>query len=362
MKIGIVGLPNVGKSTLFNALTKTKTAEAANYPFCTIDPNVGIVKVPDKRLDKIADIIKPQKTIAAVTEFVDIAGLVKGASTGEGLGNKFLAHIRECDAIAQLVRVFENNDITHVHESVNPKRDIEIIETELILADLQTVENQVNKFAKEIKAQKKDAKENHDFFCKIKEHLEKGQKIFNLEFNTSEQDILKTCHLLTAKPFLYIANVNENDLNDFQENAYKEKLGLAENDIVVPICAQLEEDLAEMEEDETNEFLQELGIKESGRSQLIRAAYETLGLETYFTAGEKEVRAWTFKKGSSAPVCAGLIHTDFEKGFICADVMSYDDFIASNGWSMARDKGLVRMEGRDYLMQDGDVCLFKFNV
>lgn len=360
MQIGIVGLPNVGKSTLFNALTKSASAEAANYPFCTIDPNVGIVEVPDERITALAKIVNPERTMPAVTEFVDIAGLVKGASEGEGLGNKFLSHIRECDAVAQVIRVFESGDITHVHESVDPKRDREVIETELILADLQTIEKRIRAVEKELKTQKKEIKESYELYVQLKESLEKGNMVYNFDYE-DEHGYLKECHLLTSKPFLYIANVSEDELNGFDEKAYKAKLGLKDNDSLVPVCAKLEEDLAELSDEEANEFLDELGIQNSGRSALIKKAYETLGLETYFTAGEQEVRAWTYKKEMSAPECAGVIHTDFEKGFICGDIVNWKDFVEAGGWAGAKDKGLVKMQGRDYIMQDGDVCFFKFS-
>ncbi len=361
MQIGIVGLPNVGKSTLFNALTKSSVAEVANYPFCTIDPNVGIVEIPDDRLNALAKVVNPQKILPAVTEFVDIAGLVKGASEGEGLGNKFLSHIRECDAIAQVVRVFENNNITHVHERINPKDDIEIVEIELILADLQTMEKKVYTAEKDIKANKKDAKKIFDFFKKVKETLENNKKARSIEMNEEEQVWIKECHLLTMKPILYIANLSEDDLVSFNKDEYKSKLGLNENDSVVPICAKLEEDLADMSEAEAKEFLEEFGIKNSGRNELIKSAYSTLGLETYFTAGEKEVRAWTFTKNMKSPQCAGIIHTDFEKGFICADIINCKNFVEAGGWAKGKEKGLVKMEGKEYIMKDGDVCLFKFN-
>ena len=361
MQIGIVGLPNVGKSTLFNALTKSGAAEAANYPFCTIDPNVGVVEVPDTRIDALAKIVEPKKTVPAVVEFVDIAGLVKGASEGEGLGNKFLGNIRECDAIAQVVRVFENDDITHVHNKVDPAGDIEVIEMELVFADQETMKKKLDTATREMRASPKEGKIKVELYEKVLAHLEDGQKANTLEYTEEEEALMKECHLLTMKPFLYIANVNEDELVDFDEAVYQQKLGLNSANKVVPICAKLEEELAELEGEEAQMFLDELGITETGRSQLIRAAYETLGLETYFTAGVQEVRAWTYQKGWKAPQCAGVIHTDFEKGFICADVVGVDDFVAGPNWSGAKENGAVKMQGRDYVMQDGDVCLFKFN-
>ena len=362
MQIAIVGLPNVGKSTLFNALVKGSVAEAANYPFCTIDPNVGVVEVTDKRITEIEKIVVPKKTLPAVTEFVDIAGLVKGASGGEGLGNQFLSHIRECDAIAQVVRVFEDNDITHVHDKIDPKNDKEIIEMELMLADLQTVQKRFDSVSKKSRTGDKDSIVQSDFYQKVKTHLENGDRAYTIDVNEEELPLYNELHLLTSKPILYIANLDENQLTNFIEKEYKEKLGLDENDQIVPICAKLEEDLSELSSEEAEEILKELDIPSSGKAELIMSAYNTLGLETYFTAGEQEVRAWTFKRGMTAPQCAGIIHTDFEKGFICSDVVSSKDFIDSNGWKGAKDKGVVKMQGRDYIMQDGDVCFFKFNV
>jgi GTP-binding protein YchF len=361
MQIGIVGLPNVGKSTLFNALTKSGAAEAANYPFCTIDPNVGVVEVPDERIDALAKIVEPEKTVPAVVEFVDIAGLVKGASEGEGLGNKFLGNIRECDAIAQVVRVFENDDITHVHNKIAPADDIEVIEMELIFADQATMEKKLATAKKDSRGNPKEGKAKVEFYERLVEALENGKKASSVEVAESEEIFLKECHLLTTKPFLYIANVNEDELASFNADEYRAKLGISSDDQVVPICAKLEEDLAEMDEEDAQMFLDDLEITETGRTQLIRSAYTLLGLETYFTAGVQEVRAWTYKKGWSAPQCAGVIHTDFEKGFICADVVNWKDFVDGPNWSGAKEKGAVKMQGRDYVMQDGDVCLFKFN-
>ncbi len=362
MQIGIVWLPNVGKSTLFNALTKNSSAEAANYPFCTIDPNVGIVEVPDDRIGKISKIVQPEKIIPAVVEFVDIAWLVKGASTGEGLGNKFLANIRNCDAIAQVVRVFEEGGITHVHNKIDPKGDIEVIEMELILSDLQTIENKIKSTDKEVRANKKWAREQMIFFEKVKEILENEKMANSIELENEDQEIwMRDCHLLTSKPILYIANVSDADLMDFDFESCQEKLGIPNSDQIVPICAKLEEELNDMSEEDSKEFLQELGIQETWRTNLIRAAYKTLGLKTYFTAWVQEVRAWTYKWWMTAPQCAWVIHTDFEKWFICADVISTEDFIKADGWIKGREEGLVKMQGKPYIMQDGDVCLFKFN-
>ncbi|PCI25612.1 redox-regulated ATPase YchF [Candidatus Peregrinibacteria bacterium] len=362
MQIGIVGLPNVGKSTLFNALTKSSGAEAANYPFCTIDPNVGVVEVPDKRVDRIAKIIEPKKIIRAITEFVDIAGLVKGASQGEGLGNKFLSHIRECDAIAQVLRVFENGDIIHVHDSVDARRDKEIVEMELVLADMQTVEKRVGTLARDAKFGGKESQAKLAVFEKIQKTLEEGIVARKTELDEEELLLAKELHLLTMKPILYIANTSEDMLKDFPLEETKKVLGLNADDILVPVCAKLEEELSELEDDEAKMFLEDLGMNTSGRDFLIQKAYEILGLETYFTAGVEEVRAWTYKKGSTAPECAGVIHTDFQRGFICADIVKTDDFVTAGGWSKSKEQGLVKMQGKEYIFQDGDVCLFKFNV
>jgi len=359
MQIGIVGLPNVGKSTLFNSLTKSAAAQAENYAFCTIDPNTGIVEVPDQRIKAISDLVKPQKTIYTNIEIVDIAGLVKGANQGEGLGNKFLANIRECHAIAQVIRNFENKNITHVYDNVNPQRDIEIIETELILADLQTIEKKIETSTKDIKAKKDNAKERFEFFNNLKSHLEKGVKASSFNYEKDQLPWLQECHLLSFKPIIYIINVDENELANFQENECKKNLGLQEKDIVVPICAQLEADLADMSDDEILQFLADFGIKDTGRSNLIKKSYELLGLQTFFTAGEKEVRAWTFQKGWLAPQCAGVIHSDFEKDFICTDIIPWQDFVENQGWIKAKENGKIRTEGKDYQMQDGDICFFK---
>lgn len=361
MKIGIVGLPNVGKSTLFNALTRTKAARAANYPFCTIDPNVGVVEVPDDRLWKLKEVVKTDKVIPAIVEFVDIAGLVKGASKGEGLGNQFLSHIRECDAIAQVVRVFEDKNITHVHDSVDPRRDIEVIETELILADLQTVEKRLGKAQSEAKSGDKKKAEYAAFIAKVNEILNNGKKVIDAGFTAEEQEMIKDLHLLTNKPFLYIANVHENEVGKINADDLYAKLNLPKTKKIIPISAKIEEELGDLPMEEAQTFLNDLGLKETGLNSLIKAAYETLGLITYFTAGVQEVRAWTIHKGDLAPQAAGVIHTDFEKGFIRADVIRCSDLVELGSEQAAKDKGLLRMEGKEYLVQDGDVMHFFFN-
>ena len=359
LQIGIVGLPNVGKSTLFNALTKSQSAAAENFPFCTIDPNIGIVNVPDDRLEQIAAIVQPQKIIHSAIEFVDIAGLVKGASQGEGLGNKFLHHINECNAIAMVIRLFEDSNVHHVHGKVDPQSDREVIEAELILADLETVQKNLARLEKEKKSGNKEVLLKYEMCGRIKATLENGNRANTLEYTKDEQPLLRELHLLTAKPFIFIANVAENDIPDFDMNAAKTKTGLSENDILIPVSAKVEADLVEFSEEEARELLESLGMKQSGLAEIIQAAYNILGLRSFLTAGEKEARAWTFKQGFTAPQCAGVIHTDFEKHFIKADVVHWDDFVANNGWSGAREKGLVRSEGKEYVMKDGDVCLFK---
>jgi len=360
-KCGIVGLPNVGKSTLFNALTKANI-DAANYPFCTIEPNVGVVPMPDPRLDKLAAIVKPQRVLPTTMEFVDIAGLVAGASKGEGLGNKFLANIRETQAIAHVVRCFENDDVAHVAGRIDPVDDIDVIHTELALADLETVEKALFKTAKKAKSQDKDAMAEKTCLERLKKHLDDGQPIRTLSFTEKEQPIVDHLHLLTAKPVLYIANVDEAGLTD---NPLLEKINaiaLEEDAKVVPICAAIEAEIAELEDNEKLEFLNDMGLEEPGLNRVIRAGYDLLGLQTYFTAGEKEVRAWTVPKGATAPQAAGVIHTDFEKGFIRAEAVSYDDFIEHQGEHGAKDAGKLRVEGKDYIVQDGDVMHFRFNV
>jgi hypothetical protein len=366
LKAGIVGLPNVGKSTLFNALTRTRKAEAANYPFCTIDPNVGVVTVPDARLEPLAKIAKTQTIVPAVIEFVDIAGLVKGASSGEGLGNKFLSHIREVDAIVQVVRCFEDADIHHVTGSVDPVRDIEIINTELAVADLDNVKKRREKLAKDAKRGDKVAIAENAVLVKFETALDAGKLALSVELTPEEKVIAKSFFLLTDKPTIFACNVKENDLAGADKNPYVLKVSeyvkthLACEAVV--ISAQIESDLSDLSADEAAQFLKELGVNESGVGGLIRATYHLLGLRTYFTAGEKEVRAWTIRVGDTAPKAAGVIHSDFERGFIKAETVAYDDLMKCGSVAAAREKGLYRMEGKEYVVKDGDVMLFKFNV
>lgn len=361
LKIGIVGLPNVGKSTLFNALTKTKAAQAANYPFCTIDPNVGIVQVPDHRLDELAKASSSEKIIPAVIEFVDIAGLVKGASEGEGLGNKFLAHIRECSAIAHVVRAFDDSNVIHVHGNINPKFDREIIESELIFADIQTLENKLGKTEREAKSGDKEKKALVELIKKILDKLKQGIIANEVEMSEEEQKLIYDSHLLTMKPHLYILNVHERDIATIDKQKYADLLGIINLDKIIPISAAVEEDLGSFSEEEAKEYLSELGIKETGLNSLIKAAYKTLGLITYFTSGPMETRAWTIHDGDLAPQAAGVIHTDFEKGFIKAEVFKWEEFIKAGGESKAKEQGLMRMEGKEYIVKDGDVMHFKFS-
>jgi len=360
-KCGIVGLPNVGKSTLFNALTKAGI-EAANYPFCTIDPNVGMVPVPDKRLEALSKIVNPQRVIPTSMQFVDIAGLVAGAAQGEGLGNKFLAHIRETEAIAHVVRCFENDDVVHVESHVDPIRDIETIHTELALADLESIHKAILKASKLSKSGDKQAKAESDLLHKIQHHIDAGQPLRTFKMSEEEKALLKSLNLLTLKPTLYVANVAEDGFNN---NPFLDKVRAhaeAEGAIVVPICAAIESELIELEEDEKQAFLEELGLEETGLERLIHAGYHLLNLQTYFTAGVKEVRAWTIPVGATAPQAAGKIHTDFEKGFIRAEVISFEDFIQYQGEQAAKTAGRLRVEGKDYIVDDGDVMHFLFNV
>jgi len=358
---GIVGLPNVGKSTLFNALTAAEIA-AENYPFCTIEPNVGVVQVPDLRLQVLADIVKPQKTLPTTMEFVDIAGLVAGASKGEGLGNQFLANIRETNAIAHVVRCFEDDDVTHVSGRINPLDDIETINTELALADLESVEKQFDKASRTAKTGQKDAIAYRDALGGIKAHLDEGLPVRTLQTSDLQKDILKQVHLITAKPVMYVANVDEDGFIDNPYLKAVEEYAASEGAEVVAICAAIEAEIALLDEADRKEFLADIGAKEPGLNRVIRHGYSLLGLQTFFTAGEKEVRAWTTKVGASAPQAAGEIHTDFEKGFIRAEVISYDDFVAGNGEHGAKEAGRLRLEGKEYIVQEGDVMHFRFNV
>lgn len=361
---GIVGLPNVGKSTLFNAITKAG-AEAANYPFATIDPNVGIVEVPDHRLNKLTELVKPKKTVPTTFEFTDIAGIVKGASKGEGLGNKFLSHIRQVDAICHVTRCFDDENITHVEGRVDPLDDISTINLELILADLETVEKRIGRVEKLSKQKDKDAVAEYNVLVKLREAFENDKPARAIEFNEEEEKIVRNLFLLTRKPVLYVANVSEEDVSSPDDNKYVQQVrefAASENSEVIVVCARAEEEIAELEDEDKLEFLEALRIEESGLDQLIRSAYTLLGLATYFTAGVQEVRAWTFIKGMKAPQCAGIIHTDFERGFIRAEVVAYDALLEYGSEQAAKEAGKVRLEGKEYEMKDGDVVHFRFNV
>ncbi|ODN43577.1 redox-regulated ATPase YchF [Piscirickettsia litoralis] len=360
-KCGIVGLPNVGKSTLFNALTQAEI-DAANYPFCTIEPNTGVVPVPDLRLDKLAGIINPQQVIPTTMEFVDIAGLVKGASKGEGLGNKFLANIRETDAIAHVVRCFENEDIVHVEGKINPLDDIDVINTELLLADMEMLERACQRLQKIAKSANKEAKQDLELMQRLKAHVEEGHPVRTFSEDTENSQTYGLLQFLTSKPTMYIANVNEDGFDNNTHLDAVRELAKKEGAIVVPICAAIEAEIAVLDEEEKAEFIQDLGLEEPGLNRVIRAGYDLLTLQTFFTAGPKEVRAWTVHIGATCPQSAGRIHTDFEKGFIRAEVMGYDDFIQYNGEAGCKEAGKWRLEGKDYIVQDGDVMHFRFNV
>lgn len=364
MKLGIIGLPNVGKSTLFNAITNAG-AQSANFPFCTIEPNVGMVTVPDERLDWLSDLYNPKKKTRAVIEFVDIAGLVKGASKGEGLGNKFLGDIRNTDAIVHVVRCFDDDNIIHVEGSTDPKRDIEIIDMELILADMEMVERRIDKAEKAGKSGDKKFLKEAEVFRRLRDHLNEGKSARSFECEESEAEIIATSDLLTIKPIIYAANMSEDGITDFASNPYYQavqEIAAGEDAKVLPICAKIEEEMAELEEEDKLMFLEEMGLSESGLDRMIKTSYELLGLISFLTCGEDECRAWTIKKGTKAPQAAGKIHTDFERGFIRAEIVAFDDLKNCGSMAAAKEKGLVRSEGKEYVMKDGDVTLFRFNV
>ncbi|MBT3865349.1 redox-regulated ATPase YchF [Candidatus Peregrinibacteria bacterium] len=360
LKIGIVGLPNVGKSTIFNALVGAKSAQAANYPFCTIDPNVGVVEVPDERLEALTNLIKPEQTIPTTIEFVDIAGLVEGASKGEGLGNKFLSHIRECDAIVQVLRGFDDSNIVHVYGDIDPKRDREVIDMELILADMQTVEKRLQKAQSEAKSNDKEKVIYAELVQKVNDQLAAGKLVGEMDLSLDERIIIKDLHLLTIKPHLYIINVTEDKITGIDREEYATKLGLQDSSKIIPISARIEEELAGFTKEEAKEYLADIGIEETGLNEVIKSAYSALDLITYFTAGPKEVRAWTVLKGSTAPEGAGVIHTDFQKGFVKAEVITYSDYVTAGSEQAAKEKGLLRIEGKEYVVQDGDIMHFRF--